>query len=248
MARRILIYPDASRLFAAAARLVERAARDAIGRRGRFRLALTGGSTPRDLYARLAVEPCRSRIDWSRVEFFWGDDRCVPPDHPESNFRLADELLLSRLAPADSSVHRIQTELGAQRAAEAYAAELRRIFADDTPRFDLILLGMGPDGHTASLFPDTPDLTGEGRSVIATLAPRPPRDRISLSLQAINAARRVAFLVQGAGKAEALARVLADRPRADERALPAALVRPAGGRLYWLVDRAAASRLATGIS
>lgn len=236
--RRIKVYADHQSLSGAAARLVERSARKAIGRRGVFRLVLAGGSTPRDLYAELASEPCRSRIGWTRAEIFWGDERCVPPQHADSNFRMADELLISKLGIPKESVHRIRGELDPEQAAEGYAEELMAATGERVPRFDLVLLGMGDDGHTASLFPDTPDLAEERRIVIPTLSPKPPRERVSLSLRTINAARTIVFLVGGKGKAEVLGEVLlAPEPRSD---LPASLVAPERGRLFWLLESDAA--------
>ena len=236
--RRIKVYADRASLDSAAARLVERSARKAIAHRGVFRLGLAGGSTPRGLYAKLASEPCRSRIDWTRVEIFWGDERCVPPDHADSNFRMANELLISRLDIPKESVHRIRGELGPERAAKRYAEELIAATGEDVPRFDLVLLGMGDDGHMASLFPDTPDLTAERRMVIPTVSPKSPNERVSLSLRTINAARAVVFLVAGESKAEKLAEVWkAPEPRSD---LPASLVAPERGRLLWLVESEAA--------
>ncbi len=250
---RVRVYADAGELDAAAARLVERCAARAIARSGIFTLALAGGSTPKSVYERLASEPCATRIDWPRVRLFFGDERCVPPDHPASNFRMVNEALISRLetapARAPRSVLRIKGEAAPEEAAREYEEALRRIFHQSEPRFDLILLGLGDDGHTASLFPTAADIGGEQRWVVATQAPHEPRQRVSLSLRAINAARTIAFLVKGAGKAKILASVLDDRRHGDSSptppppAPPAALVRPTAGRLYWLVDRAAAALL-----
>ena len=250
---RVRVYADAGELDAAAARLIERCAARAIARSGIFTLALAGGSTPKGVYERLASEPCAARIDWPRVRLFFGDERCVPPDHPASNFRMVNEALISRLetapapapAPPPRSVLRIKGELAPEEAAREYEEALRRIFHQSEPRFDLILLGLGDDGHTASLFPTAADIGGEQRWVVATQAPHEPRQRVSLSLRAINGARTIAFLVKGAGKANILASVLDDRTHGDSAPPPppAALVRPAAGRLYWLIDRAAAALL-----
>ena len=239
--RRVLVFDDAAALAEAAAREVVHTTRNAVARRGVSTLVLAGGGTPRQLYEHLAEEPSRERIDWPRVQFLWGDERCVPPDHPESNYRMAEEALLSKI-PGGGGVHRILAELEPARAAALYEQEIRGVTGGEIPRFDLILLGMGPDGHTASLFPDTPNLLGERRLVVATTSPRPPRDRVTMTLRVINAARKVMFLVEGEGKASIFARVMADDSGATATSLPAALVRPRRGRLLWLVDRAAAGR------
>lgn len=243
-ARKVVIFDDAASLEEAAAQQVVRAVRNAVARRGECRLALSGGSTPRGLYARLAEEPHRERIDWSKLHLFWGDERCVPPDHPESNYRMVHEALLARVPLPDGSVHRIPGELGPDRAAARYEEAIRAGSAEAVPRFDVVLLGMGVDGHTASLFPDAPALGEERRLVVPTVAPTPPHDRVSLTLRVINAARLVAFLVVGQDKARTLARVLADEGRTSDGSLPASLVRPRRGRLLWLVDRSAAVHIA----
>jgi len=242
-ARDVLIFDDPSSLEEAAARRVVRAARNAVARRGECRLALSGGSTPQGLYARLAEEPHRERIDWSKLQLFWGDERCVPPDHPDSNYRMVHEAILAKVSLAEGAVHRIPVELGADRAAALYEEVIRTGSTEEVPRFDVVLLGMGADGHTASLFPDTPALSEERRLVVPTAASSPPRERVTLTLRVINAARLVAFLVVGPDKARTLARVLADGGGESGASLPASLVRPRKGRLIWLIDRAAAARI-----
>lgn len=226
-----------------AAQAVADAADEALGRTGRFTLALSGGSTPRRLYARLAAPPFRSRIDWSRLHVFWGDERCVPPDHPDSNYRLAHESLLSRVPIPPERVHRIRGEdSDPERAALDYSEELTRIFGlepGERLRFDLILLGLGADGHTASLFPGSPALNETRRLVVATYVEPVKAYRLTLTLPVLNAAARVIFLVSGNAKAEALRAVLEDGPSPRR---PASLVRPER-EAFWFVDRAAASRL-----
>jgi 6-phosphogluconolactonase len=208
----------------------------AISERGHFFVALSGGSTPRPVYALLAEEPFVSRVDWTRVHVFWGDERCVPPDHPDSNYRMASRALLDHVPIPAENVHRIQGELLPQEAALVYRAELREVLGDDR-RFDLILLGMGTDGHTASLFPGAMALEERERDVVAVYVEKRTAWRVTLTLPLINAARHVMFLVSGAGKAPLLARVRAGDP------LPAALVQPEDGQLTWLVDRHAAADL-----
>lgn len=235
----------------AAEALAEAAAEEVVGRlgaaverAGRARMVTSGGSTPRPLYRLLASPDFRERLDWRRVELFQGDERCVPPDHPESNFGQLTETLLAGVAPA--AVHRIEGERDAAEAAALYDRVVRGA-AGDPPRFDLALLGIGPDGHTASLFPDTPrELARDGggdRLAVATRSPEPPHPRVSLTLLALGGVERVVFMVAGERKAHAVARVLG-RPAggAEGEPPPAARVRPAGSTL-WLLDRAAASRL-----
>ncbi|HKU43794.1 MAG TPA: 6-phosphogluconolactonase [Polyangiales bacterium] len=210
----------------------------AIAQNGRFRWALAGGNTPRKLYSLLARPPLVRRIDWSRVEFFWGDERCVPPDHAESNYRMAREALLDLVQPDASRVHRIRGEDGPERAAAAYAAELQHAFAlaadAPPPSFDLITLGMGADGHTASLFPGS-ELLQETRRWVGA-----DRGRVTLTLPVLNAAAHVLFVVSGADKAERLAQVLGG----PDSGLPSQRVRPERGKLEWFVDAAAAASLA----
>lgn len=226
-----------------AAQLAAAAAEEAVRARGRFTLALSGGSTPARLYARLASPPFSSRMDWSRVDLFWGDERCVPPDHPDSNYRLAFGHLLSRVPIPPAQIHRMRGEdPDPDGAAEAYSHELERAFAlgpGERPRFDLILLGMGADGHAASLFPGSPALDEATRLVVAVRAASLRVPRLTLTLPVLNAAARVVFLVSGEEKAEMLRKVLRSGASRDR---PASLIRPADGPL-WLADRAAAAAL-----
>ncbi len=240
--RLVIVFEDAAALAEAAAREVARTMCNAVARRGVSTLVVAGGRTPRQLYERLAGEPYRGMIDWPRVELFWGDERCVAPDHPKSNYRLAEVALLSKI-PRGGNAHRIFGEIDPARAAALYEQEIREVTGEELPRFDLILLGMGADGHTASLFADTPAFLEEQRLVVATTSPQLPRHRVTITLRVINAARKVMFLVTGGEKASTLARVIRDRSVAASAAVPAALVRPRGGRLIWLVDRAAAAGL-----
>jgi 6-phosphogluconolactonase len=208
-----------------------------------FSVALSGGSTPRRLYETLAAPPFCEHIPWERVHVFWGDERCIPPDDPGSNYRMARETLLDRVPLPASNVHRIRGELEPQAAAQDYVDQLRTFFGE-WPTFDLILLGMGDDGHTASLFPGSDALHETRRPVVGVTAhyqDRPAR-RVTLTPPAINAARQVMFLVSGAGKAETLRDVLNGPYQPD--VLPAQIVRPAAGSLSWLVDAAAAVHVA----
>ncbi|HUO26883.1 MAG TPA: 6-phosphogluconolactonase [Candidatus Aquilonibacter sp.] len=231
-------------LFQAAAEEIVQAANAAVRQRGRFTLALSGGSTPRNLYTLLATG-ARASLPWEQMFFFWGDERHVPPTDPESNYRMAQESLLSKAPIPPANVFRIPAENpDAAAAAEAYDQTLRKFFTvqpGNFPRFDLILLGLGPDGHTASLFPETAALEEKSRLVVANWVERMKTYRITLTLPVLNAAECVAFLVSGADKAPALHEVLEGSAPGEK--YPSKLVRPTDGKLVWFVDRAAASQL-----
>ncbi|MEJ5252907.1 MAG: 6-phosphogluconolactonase [Armatimonadota bacterium] len=213
--------------------VAEAIARQAQG--ARLTLALSGGSTPRALYALLASE-YRLRIDWSRVHLFWGDERYVPHDHPASNYRMARETLIEPLGIPDTNVHPMPTdEPDPWRAALRYEEHLREFFGE-MPRFDLILLGMGADGHTASLFPGTAALAEWERWVAVGEAPAEPRVRLTLTLPVLNSAKRVYFLVAGKDKAQMVRKVLW-----ENAPLPAGMVKPEAGEVVWWLDREAAS-------
>jgi 6-phosphogluconolactonase len=240
----VRVAPDAAALVRRAAEEVASRAEAAAAARGRFTVALSGGSTPRGLYALLADAgaPFRARVPWGATHVFFGDERCVPPDHPDSNYGMARAALLARVPLDPAKVHRMRGELADPGlAALEYEAELDEAFAlheGERPRLDVVLLGMGPDGHTASLFPDTAALEERAHLVTANWVPRLAAHRITMTFPALNAARAVLFLVAGADKAERVADVL-------ERgaALPAARVRPERGELVWLLDAAAAGAL-----
>jgi len=208
-----------------------------------FTVALSGGSTPKALYLVLASEPYRTQVDWSKIEFFFGDERGVPPDHPDSNYRLANESLFRPARVVSGRIHRMKGEMeNLSAAAELYARELRVLATDDFPHFDLVLLGLGTDGHTASLFPHSEALQERTRWVLPLLeAPRPPRRRLTLTMPVLNAARQVIFLVSGEKKARAVREVLQGMAPADD--YPAKLVHPGPERLLWLVDAGATSLL-----
>ena len=214
----------------------------AIRATGIATLVLSGGSTPRHIYALLADPTFAPRIAWEAVHLFWGDDRCVPPDHPESNYRMVRETLLAGGAIPDSNVHRIKTELAPAEAASAYEADLRSHFQlerTQLPRFTLILLGLGADGHTASLFPGTEALVQTDRLVTEVLVASLRVWRITLTLPVLNNAGEIFFLAAGREKAEILRKVMGD----DGAPYPARLVAPTSGQLRWYVDADAASRL-----
>jgi len=232
------VYNSSEELARAAARAFAAKAEEAIEERGRFAVVLAGGSTPETMYGILARDYA-DQIDWSKVYVFFGDERSVPPHHEDSNLKMASEALLDHVPVGN--VHRMRGELPPEEAAEAYEVELRTFFrTEDVPRFDLILLGLGADGHTASLFPETPALEVRDRWVVANPVPRLNTTRITLTVPVINAARAVIFLVAGEDKAEALKEIL--EGDADPRAYPAKLIQPPGGP-DWMLDQSAASLL-----
>jgi 6-phosphogluconolactonase len=239
---RVHVFDDAEKVAFAAARLFHEKAMGAIAARGLFTVALPGGSTPRRVYELLAGEESKGNTDWPNVHVFFGDERMVPPDHAESNYRMANEALLSRVPLPPENVHRIDGVGDAAANASAYEAEMRGLFGDaDWPRLDLVLLGMGDDGHTASLFPHTEVLNESRLWVAPNWVEKLGAWRVTLTAPAINAARHVAFLVSGAGKAERLREVLKGE-RVPSR-LPSQLIRPRDGTLEWFVDAAAAAGL-----
>ena len=214
----------------------------AIAARGRFCVALAGGSTPRLLY-RLLTQPTKmEQIDWSRMQVYWGDERCVPPDDPDSNYMMARWALLDHVPVPAENVHRIFGEQEPAQAALNYKKELLHGFPGvKVPRFDLILLGLGEDGHTASLFPGSPALSETKRWVVSvehSIPPPPLVTRISLTLPVLNAAAQVLFLVSGQGKAAIFSQVAQNQDSPNR--FPAQFVRPKDGRLIWVVDNAAA--------
>ena len=231
------IYENPQQLAEAAARAFVEGAAGAIAERGRFAVALAGGSTPEATYEVLARDHAGD-VDWPNVHAFFGDERAVPPDHEDCNYRMAREALLDRVPVG--SVHRIRGELPPDEAAASYEEDLEVFFGEVPPVLDLVMLGIGEDGHTASLFPETPALGISDRLAVANPVAKLDTTRLTLTVPVLNAAREVRFLVAGAGKAEALAEIL--EGEADPRQYPAKLIRPPGGPT-WMVDRAAARSL-----
>ena len=231
-------------LFQAAAEEVLGSTEESVSERQRFTIALSGGSTPKGLYNLIAANASTS-LPWNRMFFFFGDERHVPPDSRDSNFRMANESLFSKVPIPAANIFRVPAENpDASAVAEAYEKSVRTFFAlrpGEFPRFDLILLGMGPDGHTASLFPETAALQETSRLVMANWVEKLKSYRITFTLPVLNAARRVTFLVSGTDKAPALREVLEGKEPGEK--YPSKLVRPPDGELTWLVDRAAASQL-----
>ncbi len=241
----VRVYPDVETLSHAVATSLADQIRTVVSSQAHFSFALAGGSTPRTLY-RVLARDCQDAIPWARVHLFWGDERYVPRDDPRSNYRLVRETLLDEVAIPAPNVHPMPTDFPTpDDAARAYENVLRAHFPYTPPRFDLILLGMGADGHTASLFRHSPAVEERTRWVVAVSAPVEPAVRLTLTLPVLNAAVSVFFLVTGGEKAETLRRVLTEPP--DALARPASAVRPAGGTLVWWADKAAARLVPTSI-
>lgn len=236
----IRILKTAMELFESAAAMFAAQAAEAVQARGRFTVALSGGSTPKALYALLATKP---GIPWDKVFFFWGDERHVPPGNPESNYRMVNEALLSKIKVPTENIFRIRAEeQDAATAALQYEQVMKHFFhlsPGQFPRFDLIYLGTGPDGHTASLFPGTAALNETQRLVVANWVPKFNTDRLTFTYPVLNAAVCVTFLASGPDKAPILHEIL-ENSAAD---LPSQKVQPSNGKLIWLVDEAAAGKL-----
>jgi 6-phosphogluconolactonase len=240
--RELLVLNSTADLSQAASREFIELARQSIAARGRFSVALSGGSTPRGLFTLLGNEK-RSELEWDRICFFWGDERHVPPDDPDSNYGMANQAMLSSVPIRRENVFRIHgEEKEASQAARAYEQTLADFFSlrsGEFPRFDLVLLGMGPDGHTASLFPDSAALEEKTKLVVANWVAKFNTHRITLTFPVLNSAACVLFLVAGADKAPALRGVFED----PGSGLPAQRIQPDNGRCRWLVDRLAAGQL-----
>ncbi len=241
------IYPDATALARGAAEALLEAAQIGVSRHGLFTVALAGGSTPKKLYALLATDPAFAAFPWASTHFFFGDERHVAPRHPESNFFMVEQTLLSTDLVPKENVHRIHAELpDARQAAADYEVELRSFFSEPQrhggfPRFDVILLGMGPDGHTASLFPDTPALNEKARWVVANPVEKLKTDRITLTFPVLDSARAVLLLVAGDDKAEKIGEIFGEKK--DTLTYPVQRVQPVQGSKDWLLDQAAAAKL-----
>jgi 6-phosphogluconolactonase len=240
------VWGTAAEVAAGAAELFASAAAAAVEARGVARIAVSGGSTPKAMFALLADPraPYIQRVPWDKLELFWVDERCVPPADKDSNYRMTSEAMLSKVPLAPERIHRIEGELEPEAAAARYEAAIRTAFrleGAETPVFDLVLLGMGDDGHTASLFPHTEALHELGRLVVANHVPQKETWRVTLTWPVINHGREVAFLIEGAAKAEVLHDVLLGAY--DPETHPSQLIRPQNGRLTFLLDTAAAAKL-----
>jgi 6-phosphogluconolactonase len=236
------VYNDAATLARAVADFFARTADLAVTARAAFHVALSGGNTPRAAYELLAEEPLRDEIPWNDTFVYFGDERCVPPSDERSNYRMAEEAFLTKVPIAPANVHRLPGEVDPGHAANEYASLLRADFGN-VPQFDLVMLGLGPDGHTASLFPGTPPETDTDSLVRAVYAQSQEMWRVTITPKVINSARNVVFAVEGSEKAQILAAVL-EGP-IDPVKYPAQIVHPYSGRLIWLVDEPAASMLKT---
>ena len=237
----IEIFPsDVELIQSAAARFIQLAKRN-IASKGKFTVALSGGGTPRPVYAALGEPENSCQVEWTKAHLFWGDERPVPPSDPESNFRMVKEVLLDRIEIPEANIHRVHTEMDVRLAAFQYEEELRQSFNGDWPDFDLVYLGMGDDGHTASLFPHSAGLNEDHRWFIANYAPGRKSWRLTLTANAINAAKTVLVLVKGKEKAGILKTVLTG-PQ-DHQAYPIQMIKPVTGEMVWLVDEDAARLL-----
>lgn len=244
-------FADAEAVSQAAAREFERSATESIMARGKFTVALSGGSTPRRLYQILSEAPHRDLIDWSKVEIFWGDERSVAPDHADSNYRMASEAALTRLPIPAERIHRIQAErLDRDKAAQDYQSEIAKVCGVDPngepPVFDLILLGMGPDAHTASLFPGSTGLKETSKWMVPNWVEKFKTWRITMTRPMINKARQVLFLVAGKDKAEPMHHVFCGP--SNPSLYPSQLICPTTGQLTWYVDVAAMAELTKGFN
>lgn len=241
--REVIVCSDPVDLSRRAARQFVDFAKQCVAERGRFTVCLSGGSTPRQMYALLAEEPFLREAPWSDIHIFWGDERVIPLDQPDNHYRMASDIFLTRVPIPQRNVHRMPVESDtAAKAADQYENLLKTFFdlaAGELPRFDLIILGMGADGHTASLFPGTPALNETTRFVAANYVPKLAADRLTLTVPVLNEARQVMFLVSGRNKADALQRVLQN----SQPDLPAAAISPKNGNVFWIVDEEAASGL-----
>jgi 6-phosphogluconolactonase len=238
----IRVFKDVEKLSRAAAHLFVEQAMQSIGERNQFLVALNGGNTPARLFQLLATT-FREKLDWSKVHVFWGDERCVPPDDAGSSFGQAMEALLRHVPIPDENIHRIKGEWGPTQASREYSVLLKQFAAPllKWPRFDLVFLGMGEDGHTASLFPGSPIELSEPTLPVTAHYQDRPANRVTLTPVVFNSARMVAFMATGEKKAQTLAQVLSDRYNPE--LYPAQRIEPKSGRLVWLVDSEAASRL-----
>ncbi len=234
MNKNIHAYPNKETLVAATTERIADCIEHAIQQNGLCNMALSGGKTPGGIFSLLASDPYRDRLDWSRLHLFWGDERMVLPEHQDSNFRLVQETLLEHIKIPHENVHRMRGEIAPEEAAAEYAEMLHDHFKESTPCFDLMLLGLGEDGHTASLFPGT-DAVGEcEKHVVAVFVPKLDAWRVTLTLPVLNAARNILFLVSGKSKSEMVQRVMSNKQ--PDKEIPATMVNPQNGETHWMLD------------
>jgi 6-phosphogluconolactonase len=240
--RKVQVLPDLEAISREAATLFVNASRNAMAARKKFTVAISGGSTPRRLYTLLSAAPYRDQVDWQMVHFFWADERCVPKEDEASNFKTVYDRLLSKAPVSDDHIHRIKGEEDPEKAARDYEADIEGFFgASQLPVFDLVLLGMGEDGHTASLFPGSKSLEETARLAIPVYLKKPYGNRITLTLPVLNNAAQILFLVAGSSKATVLSEILRDGEKGGE--FPAGRIRPIRGTVIWLIDQEAAGRV-----
>jgi len=240
---KVKVYPNPEKLSESTADFIVETALSAVEYHGRFTWALSGGHSPQQTYKMLASEPLRDRMPWEKTYIFWGDERFVPPDDPDNNARMAREVLLDHVPVPSDHILPIPTDGTPESAAERYGNKLKSIFEEELPQFDLVMLGLGENGHTASLFPGT-DVLEEQTKWVAPVSPEDTRqERITLTIPVINNARNILLLAYGQNKAVVLHQVLEGKKR--PRKLPAQLIHPEKGELYWFVDDDAASKLET---
>ncbi len=240
----VRVLPDIESLSRAAAGFIVSYIQRTISARVRFSMVLSGGSTPKRLYELFASSPYRDAVDWTKVHLFWADERCVPPDDPESNYTLAFDAFLNSVAPPSQNIHRIHGEEEPTAAAGLYEEDIRAFFgAGRTPVFDLVLLGAGEDGHTASLFPNSPAVLERTRLAVPVDLDPPNLNRVTLTLPVLNNASHVLFLAAGRRKAGVVHEIMED---GNPKRYPAGLVKPGDGELTWMLDREAAGAL-TGV-
>ncbi len=243
MKSNINIFPNKDILIRESAKYIAGLMDDFIKENGKCTFVLAGGSTPKGLYETLASDPYKNSIDWNKVHFFWGDERCVPPDHEDSNYRMVQEAMIDHLDISSGNIHRIPAEEKPADAAREYENSLKSFFGDkeEFPRFDIILLGIGDDGHTASLFPGTTAIDENDRWVTEVYVPQLDTHRITMAFPVINNGRNVIFLVTGETKAKVVNKILKD----GSLSLPASLIRPVNGDLVYIFDKEAAAEIST---
>ena len=240
--RNVQVLSDLEGISREAATLFVNASRNSIAARKKFAVAVSGGSTPRRLYTLLSAGPYRDQADWQKIHFFWADERCVPKENEVSNFKTVYDRLLSKVPIPDDHIHRIKGEEDPEKAARDYEADIKEFFgASRLPVFDLVLLGMGEDGHTASLFPGSKSLEETARLAIPVYLKKPFGNRITLTLPVLNNAAQIIFLVAGSSKATVLSEILRDGEKRGE--FPAGRIRPVRGTVIWLIDQEAAGRV-----
>lgn len=236
------VFSDLEKISHKAAEMFVNVSRTCFISQGKFSVALSGGSTPKRLYSLLGSVEYRPQIDWQRVHFFWADERCVPKDHKESNFKTVFDTLLSKITIPGENIHRIRGEEDPDKAAIDYEEDVRKFFGMlGLPMFDLVILGMGEDGHTASLFSGSKALEERGRLVVPVDLEKPKINRITLTLPVLNNAAQIFFLVTGRSKATILSEILGNGRKKEQ--YPAGLIRPIQGRLLWLIDQEASGKL-----